>query len=291
MLKTPAHFTSLIKPHRHPHQHPLPATFLFSGDSLLVRAATLALPSDFDLAAIGWGSESNSYGPDSPAHAVGLLGEQYCQTAWVPPKRWSQAELDAKGLVFKKLRSLFGVMDEATLSVAGRAFQIAEWSRTHRFCGACGGATTHVSGERCAKCAACGHQAYPRISPAMMVLVRRGDAILLARHSASPTGFFTALAGFLEAGESVEDAIHREVFEEVGLKVRNIAYFGSQPWPFPHSLMMAYTAEFEAGDILVDATEIAEARWFGPHDDLPPIPHGISIASDLIRAHLPRATA
>ncbi len=275
MLKTPDHFTSLITP----RQHAEPVTFLFSGDALLVQAATLAVPTALDLAPLAWHAES--------AHPVGLLGDQYCQTAWVPHDRWSPAHLGAQGLVFKKLRSLFGVMDEATLSVAGRAFQIAEWSRTHRFCGACGGGTAQVSGERCAKCPACGHLAYPRISPAMMVLIRRGDAILLARHSASPTGFFTALAGFLEAGESVEDAIHREVFEEVGLKVRDIAYFGSQPWPFPHSLMMAYTAEFVEGDVVVDATEIAEARWFGPHDDLPPIPHGISIASDLIRAHLP----
>ena len=84
-----------------------------------------------------------------------------------------------------------------------------------------------------------------------------------------------------------EDAVHREVFEEVGLKVRDVAYFGSQPWPFPHSLMIAFTAEFDSGDIRVDAAEIAEARWFGPADVLPPIPHGISIASDLIRAHLP----
>ena len=124
----------------------------------------------------------------------------------------------------------------------------------------------------------------------MMVLIRRGDSILLARHNASPARFFTALAGFVEAGESVEEAIHREVFEEVGLKVRNIAYFGSQPWPFPHSLMIAYTAEFEGGEIKIDEAEIAEARWFGPDDALPKIPHGVSIASDLIRAHLPGQT-
>lgn len=99
--------------------------------------------------------------------------------------------------------------------------------------------------------------------------------------------FFTALAGFVEAGESVEETIAREVFEEVGLQVRNITYFASQPWPFPHSLMIAFTAEFESGEIVLDESEIAEARWFGPGDALPKIPFGLSIASDLIRAHLP----
>lgn len=140
-------------------------------------------------------------------------------------------------------------------------------------------------------CPACGMVAYPRISPAMMVLIKRGDSILLARHAASPTQFFTALAGFLEAGESAEDAVHREVFEEVGLKVNNIQYFGSQPWPFPHSLMIAFTAEYVSGDITVDETEIAEASWFGPQDAMPKIPYGVSIASDLINAHLPSKAA
>jgi NAD+ diphosphatase len=125
----------------------------------------------------------------------------------------------------------------------------------------------------------------------MMVLVRRGDAILLAKHAARRTNRFTALAGFLEAGESVEDAIHREVFEEVGLAVQDLRYFASQSWPFPHSLMIAFTAEYAGGDLVLEANEIAEARWFGPGDELPEIPSGVSIASELINAHLPRRNA
>jgi NAD+ diphosphatase len=179
-------------------------------------------------------------------------------------------------------------MDEQVLAVAGRALQIAEWARTHRYCGACGAPMAAVPGERCFRCPACSHSAYPRIAPAMMTLVRRGDAILLARHAASPTGRFTALAGFLEAGESIEDAIHREVFEEVGLKVRNLEYFGSQSWPFPHSLMIAFTAEYAGGELILDANEITEARWFGPGDAPPEIPPPVSIAAALINAHLPR---
>ena len=213
---------------------------------------------------------------------VGMLAGRYCQTASAP-----RSATPGAGYVFQKMRALFGALDDDLLSVAGRSFQISEWARTHRFCGVCAAPTHQVPGERCMKCTACSYSAYPRISPAMMVLVKRQESILLARHSASPTGFFTALAGFLESGESVEDAIHREVFEEVGLKVGRINYFSSQPWPFPHSLMIAYTAEYESGDIRIDAQEIAEARWFGPGDPLPPIPHGISVASALIRAHLP----
>ena len=323
MLKTPVSFTSLLAA----QTHAAPANFIFSGDELLVQEADLALPSLEALAPLGlpaaqfhpvgllgdqycqttWidkdytGSVGSVPGATGTVGIVGSAGTASTagtsgalEAAGAVRMSYESAlsdlsDLSGTGLAFRKLRSLFGVMDEALLSVAGRAFQISNWARTHRFCGACGTPTVHVAVERCVRCPACGFVAYPRISPAMMVLIRRGDSILLARHSASPARFFTALAGFVEAGESVEEAIHREVFEEVGLKVRNIAYFGSQPWPFPHSLMIAYTAEFEGGEIKIDEAEIAEARWFGPDDALPKIPHGVSIASDLIRAHLPGA--
>ncbi|MEP6968842.1 MAG: NAD(+) diphosphatase, partial [Betaproteobacteria bacterium] len=203
---------------------------------------------------------------------------------WIPPGSTAWP-----GYSFRKLRSLFGAIDDQLLAIAGRAFQIVEWARTHRFCGTCGASTQLVPGERCMRCTACSHIAYPRISPAMMVLIQRGDMLLLARHLNSPSGFFTALAGFLEAGESIEDAIHREVQEEVGLRVRDLRYFGSQPWPFPHSLMIAFTAQYAGGEIILEASEIADARWFGPLDPLPPIPpQGLSIAGHLIHAHLPQ---
>jgi len=145
-----------------------------------------------------------------------------------------------------------------------------------------------VAGERAMKCA-CGHTAYPRIAPAMMVLVRKGAAILLARNVAVPAGGrMSALAGFLEPGESVEEAVHREVHEEVGLFVKELRYFGSQSWPFPGSLMIAFTAEYAGGDIDVDPAEIAEARWFGPGDALPELPPPQSISRALIAANLPR---
>jgi NAD+ diphosphatase len=212
---------------------------------------------------------------------VGMLGERYFRTSWL-----ERDAVPIPGHSFRKLRSLFGAMDEQLVAIAGRAYQIAEWARTHRYCGACGSVTTRVAGERCFRCAACGMSAYPRISPAMMVLIRNGDAILLARHTVSPTNRFSALAGFLEAGESIEDAVHREVFEEVGLKVHNLRYFGSQSWPFPHSLMIAFTADYLSGTIRTDQNEIAEAHWFGPDDRLPEYAPEISIAGMLINSHL-----
>jgi NAD+ diphosphatase len=274
MLATPAGFVPLHAP------QPAARTrvFVFRGDQLLVRAADLALPDDAALAALGV--------HPGDAYPVGLDGDCYCCA-----KSLEDQASAPEGYVFSGLRPLFGAVDEPLLSVAGRAYQIAEWVRTHRFCGACATPMTSVSGERCFRCPACGHLAYPRISPAMMVLVRRDDHLLLARHAARAGARFTALAGFLEAGESIEDAIHREVFEEVGLAVTDLKYFASQSWPFPHSLMIAFTAEYAGGDLKLDTNEIAEARWFGPDDALPDIPAGVSIASELINAHLPRGHA
>lgn len=273
MLLTPTAFTPLLAV----QDHPAPASFVFRGDALLVRADDLALPDAATLARLDLA--------DAAFHAVGALEERYCRTAWLP------AEADApEGYTFTRLRALFGAIGDDLLAVAGRAFQIGHWARTHRFCGACGTPTAAVPGERCVKCPACGHTAYPRISPAMMVLVKRGRDLLLARHTTSPAPFFTALAGFVEAGESVEDAVHREVAEEVGLQVRDLRYFGSQPWPFPHSLMIAFTAEYAGGEIRTDPAEIAEARWFRPDEERPLTPSARSIAGDLLAANWPAAT-
>jgi NAD+ diphosphatase len=270
MLQTPASFTPLMAPQHHAE----PLTFLFYQGRLLVREHDLSLPPAAAVARL-------RLAPDQ-LHPVGLLGGRYCQAGWV-----ERDELPGAGFGWCGLRTMFGAMDEDMLGLAARASQIAEWARTHRYCGACGSSMQLAAGERCFKCARCGHLAYPRISPAMMVLIRKGDAVLLALHSASPTKRFSPLAGFLEAGESVEEAVHREVFEEVGLRVHNLEYFSSQSWPFPHSLMLAFTADYLDGEIRVDATEIAEARWFGPGDEWPErIPY-VSISSMLIDAHRP----
>ena len=270
MIVTPKSFAALLEP----VEHPAPRTFVFRGSQLLVRDAD-SMPPPAD-AMPDMAIDTGSFFP------VGMWGEAYCRTAWVERDTDPPA-----GYTFKGLRSLFGTLDEETLAVAGRAAQIAEFARTHRYCGACGKPMAKAPGERAMKCA-CGHLAYPRISPAMMVLVKRGPAILLARNVAVPAGGrMSALAGFLEPGESIEEAVHREVREEVGVEVKDLRYFASQSWPFPHALMIAFTAEYAGGDIRCDPAEIAEAHWFGPGDKLPDLPPRQSISRGLIDANLP----
>lgn len=185
------------------------------------------------------------------------------------------------GCRFAGLRSLFLRLAEPMLSLAARAFQVVEWDRTHRFCGRCGHPTNDKDGERAKQCPACGYVAYPRVSPAMMVLVTREREVLLARANRFPGAMYSALAGFVESGEAIEDCVHREVREEVGIEVSELAYFASQSWSFPHSLMIAYTARYAGGELRPDPTEIADARWFGV-DALPDLPSTLSIARRLI---------
>lgn len=269
MLHTPASFTPLIT--RQEHDDPL--TFLFHQGKVLLREADLGVPDQATL--LGMDVDPARLQP------VGLLDGRYVQTGWL------DSEITPSGYAWQTLRSALWTLDAPLAGVAGRAAQVAEWARTHRFCGACGSATSQAKGERCFTCTVCGHMAYPRISPAMMVLIRKGDAFLMAMHVNSPSKRFTPLAGFLEAGESIEEAVHREVYEEVGLAVTNLRYFGSQAWPFPHSLMIAFTADYAGGEIRVDPSELAEARWFGPDDEWPErVPH-ISISSVLVDAHRP----
>jgi NAD+ diphosphatase len=197
--------------------------------------------------------------------------------------RFVDKEVEAPaGHTFRGMRTLWGVWRDEEVAVAGRAFQLQNWARTHRYCGVCGTATERIAGERGIKCPSCGLSAYPRISPAMMVLITRGEEILLARNVTFPPNRYSALAGFLEVGESIEEAVHREVFEEVGLKVHNLKYVASQAWPFPHSLMIAFTAEYLSGEIVTQPEEIADAKWFGPGDQLPDLPPRLSIAKVLL---------
>lgn len=180
------------------------------------------------------------------------------------------------------LRASHGEIGEAFFGIASRAAQILTWDRDHRFCGRCGTPTTVEPGERARRCPSCKLSVYPRISPVIMVLIHRGnELLLLGRAHRFPTGTFSALAGFVEAGETLEEAIVREVHEEVNVEVDDIRYFGSQSWPFPQSLMVAFTARYAGGEVKPDGVEIAEAQWF-PADALPNLPGGISIAYRLI---------
>jgi NAD+ diphosphatase len=186
-----------------------------------------------------------------------------------------------QGFAWKGLRELFGQVDEEVIWVAGRAAQLVHWHRNHGFCGRCGAPTEDHPGERAKRCPVCGLMNHPRVSPAIIVAVVRDRQLLLAHATRFPAKFYSVLAGFVEPGETLEECVRREVFEETGLQVRNIRYFGSQPWPFPDSLMVAFTAEYEAGEIHVNPAEIMDAGWFRA-DRLPEVPPPISIARRLI---------
>ena len=179
------------------------------------------------------------------------------------------------------LRQLFGVLGDEEFAIAGRALGLIAWDRDHRHCGRCGAPTERSTIERIRNCAACKHGAYPRLSPAVIMLVERDGRALLARNARFPLPFFSTLAGFVELGETLEETVAREVREEAGIEVTDIRYFGSQPWPFTGSLMIGFTAKWAAGEIVADPTEIADAGWFAP-SELPTIPPKLSIARELI---------
>jgi NAD+ diphosphatase len=185
------------------------------------------------------------------------------------------------GMAFATLRSLHGRLSDDHYAVAGRAAQVVEWDRSHQFCGRCGGATLSVPGQRAKRCTVCGHLVFPRLSPAVITLVERGEEVLLARGTNRPQGIWSVIAGFVDPGESLEEAVVREIREEVGIEVDAVRYFGSQPWPYPHSLMVGFTARHAGGELRVDDDEIAEAGWFRA-GALPRIPPPLSIARTLI---------
>jgi NAD+ diphosphatase len=246
--------------------------FVFREGELLVAAAEPALPRCRMPDDLGMLARRTQY--------LGILGDRHCYSA--------EASKDApapEGWAWQGLRSLFGVLDEASFALAGRALQIVEWDRTHQYCGACGNATVARTSERSRECPACGLVVHPRLAPAMMVLVRRGDELLLARSPRFPKGMYSALAGFVEPGETIEQCLEREVLEETAIRVRDVRYFASQPWPFPHSLMIAFFAEYESGELRADQVEIEDARWFAV-GNLPRLPARISIARKLIDAAL-----
>lgn len=177
--------------------------------------------------------------------------------------------------------SLLNELGADLVRIAGLANQLINWSRNHRFCGKCGKLTEDKRDERAKICAECGQIYFPRLSPAIIVAVIKDDMLLMANSPRFPSKFYSVLAGFVEPGETLEECVKREVYEEVGIAVKNVTYFGSQPWPFPDSLMIGFTAEYESGEIRVDKNEISDAAWF-KRDEIPRIPPSISIARKLI---------
>jgi NAD+ diphosphatase len=215
-------------------------------------------------------------------HYLGSLDGRHCFAVEV-----DEEVEPPPGMTFEGLRQVHGRLDEDLFWTAARAVQIVEWDRTHQFCGRCGVRMNARPTERAKECPRCGLLHFPRLAPAIIVLIERGDQLLLARSRRFATGMYSVLAGFVEPGESLEEAVVREIKEEVGLSVREIRYFGSQPWPFPHSLMIGFTATYAGGEISIDESEIEVAGWFTV-DTLPPLPGKISIARKLIDAFIAR---
>jgi NAD+ diphosphatase len=252
------------------------AWFGFRGDRLLVRLEqeNAHLPDWETLAALGAAEEAGHY--------LGRLGD----VDYYAVDLGEQVE-PGEGLGLEGLRALFGRLADPHFAVAGRAAQILEWDRTHRFCGRCGEPTVRAAAERAKQCPRCGLLSFPRLSPAVIMRVERGDQILLGRNRGFVSGVYSVLAGFVEPGESLEEAVAREVAEEAGVQIADIRYFGSQSWPFPHQMMIGFTARHAGGEIQIDPQELEDAQWFS-RDNLPRLPSKMSISRRLIDDWLQR---
>ncbi|MGH2617218.1 MAG: NAD(+) diphosphatase [Thermomicrobiales bacterium] len=272
---TPFDFLPAIEPSEHAlasaNGEPRGRCFAFSSSDMLVNLSTSdtpEVPSWDDLRR--WDVSTVRY------QYLGALAGEPCWSVEVAPDLQPP---DRAALV--NLRALYDGLSEAHFAIAGRAAQVVAWERDHQFCGRCGEPTARVPGERGRRCHRCDLTAYPRLSPAIIVLIERGQQILLARGHAFAPRRFGIVAGFVEPGESLEDAVRREVHEEVGFEISGITYFGSQPWPFPHGIMIGFRAGHLRGEISLKDGELAEAGWYGL-DGLPEIPTRLSIARRLI---------
>jgi NAD+ diphosphatase len=251
------------------------ATLMFvvsrSGDLLVVSGEPPRLPRPCPLA-----PASGSAAPSGVF--MGHLGDAACFAQWGP-------DAAPVGTEYRNLREMLTQLEEPLGPLAGRARQLLEWERDHRYCGRCGNPMQDKGDERAKVCPACAHLCFPRINPAIIVGIRRGDAILLCRNRRFPGSMHSIVAGFVDVAETLEQTVEREVAEEVGLRVRDIRYFGSQSWPFPTGLMLGFTATAEPGDIRVDGDEIVEADWYTAAN-LPTIPRPGSISRRIIESVL-----
>ncbi|NDL67739.1 NAD(+) diphosphatase [Anaerotalea alkaliphila] len=231
--------------------------------------------------------------PEGEWPAGGLLRQGYVGVYQGREVRWGelakgfdpQAWVGEREILWTDLRALAGIVDSACWMAAGRAYQLMDFERTHLYCGRCGTPTEKVPTENARACPACGLTVYPRIAPATITAILSGDRILLAHNKRFANNVYSLVAGFVEPSETFEECAAREIREEVGVEVENIRYFGSQTWPFPHSIMVGMVADHAGGEIVPDGEEIDDARWFGK-DDLPNLPPKVSIARKMIDAWL-----
>ena len=250
--------------------------FLFKKDTVLyfgkgenIRFPELLSPSELGL-------------KTSPPQFIGVLDGKNAFTAQVYDTE--EIYYNCCGVAqytYASPRELYPQIGPELFTVVGRALHICRWHQSWKFCPSCGAAMEDSKTERAKVCTACGRTDYPILSPAIIVAVSRGDTLLLAHNTRFPGFRHSIIAGFVESGESAEDAIRREVMEEVGIHVKNIRYFGSQCWPYPNSFMLGFTAEYESGEITPDGVEIDTAGWYTAAD-MPPIPAYGSISRLLI---------
>ncbi len=261
-------FSPVVVPMRKPRTQAW--WFIFQGQKMLVfkEKSALRIPLSVTLKDIGL--------HPSYERPLGRLKGIRCVAAYVPK------EIDVPSdMEFRALRGLFGELNEELYGMAVRALSIINWDNTHQFCSRCGSKVQRRNDILAQQCLNCKFTMFPRISPAVIVLVERGRKVLLARASRFREELYSVIAGFVEPGETLEEAVTREIKEETGIEVKDIRYFGSQPWPFPDSLMIGFTARYAGGKIAIDGDEIVEAKWFSV-DRLPNIPGKISIARSLI---------
>lgn len=276
---TPPSFVAAITPPSD-REDPAALVYAFRGRKLLVREAEGAahVPRLGQIQEIG--EREQALRPVRRLF-LGLLGKIQIFAAEI-----EDSEVPApQGTTFRGLRSLYSQLDEAHFNLAGRASQIVDWDRDHIFCSRCQADLEASTTERAKRCPHCKLVIYPRLSPAVIVLVERGTEILLARSPHFPPGMYSTLAGFVEPGETLEQTVIREIEEEVNIVVGDIRYFGSQPWPFPNSLMVGFHARYLGGEIKPKEDEIEDAGWFTA-SNLPKIPPKISIARALIDSFL-----
>ena len=244
--------------------------FIFSGDKLLVEEKddSINILEKISLSKYNIKTTDNLY--------LGRLDHIPCIAADLIPK-----ELVCSSLKLIGLRQLFGLIDDEIFWLAARAFHLVNWGRNTQHCGRCGEKALIKEGEHSKYCPKCGLAMYTKISPAIIVAIIKEDKVLLAQNAQNKSSFYSVLAGFVEPGENLEECVAREIKEEVGITVKNIKYFGSQPWPFPDSLMLGFTAEYADGELVLDKQELSDAGWYKA-DELPEVPGRLSISSKLI---------
>lgn len=258
----------------------------FNGDQLVVigdpeTRSKLSLPSFEQLASIKW---------KTPCHYLGRLDGQplFAMSpagASVGTDIVDERSLRAAGLFSESLRVLYPRLSREITFLAGRAYHILRWDMHSRYCGTCSTEMSHTKRERGKVCPNCGNKNYPRVVPAVITAITKGDKILLARNARRGLPHYSLIAGFVEPGETLEECVHRETMEEVGLRIKNLRYFASQPWPFPDALMVGFFAEYAGGKITPEPEEIADAAWYAPNE-LPTLPGPLSLARRMIDYHV-----